>query len=485
LRARLIVLFALVSIAALAAAAMMVLLFRQSTAAQLGQAQAEVERGCEAIENAYRFFSADWRGPLSEADQSSLPGQLVSVVQTALRKRPGVEGGIWRDGAQSLAYAFPTYQGSGPKTDLPAAEASRIQQINRTALAESRLVTSRVDATSQALVFAACPLNGPVGGLTAWTLTRVYAFGGGRYWLLVAGLGVLFLSVALAAMLLSRLMVVWSRQIGRIETALQAYRVGQLPELPETGERELDRIVIALNDAGQRLEQARQESERLARQVAASERLASIGRISAGVAHEIRNPIAAMRLKAENALLGDARRRGTALAAIVGQIDRLDLLLRRLLGATEHPALRLAPVALPRFLQDCASAHEETAAAEGVALRTKTDCEEAVFDADQVRSALDNLVLNAIRAAPYGTEVMLGARRIGDELRLFVHDKGPGPPPEVADRLFEPFVTGRTDGVGLGLPLVQEVARAHSGRALFRRDPSGTTFAILLPWPRS
>jgi hypothetical protein len=192
LRVRLIVLFVLVSVAAIAAAALMLLLFRQSTAARLGQPQAEVERGCGAIEDAYRFFSADWHGPLSDAEQRQLPGQLIGVVQTALRNRPGMEGGVWKDGLQSLAYAYPTYEGSGPKTDLPAAEAPRIQQINRSALAESRLVTSRFDASSQAIVFASCPLSGPVEGLTAWTMTRVYAFVGGSYWLLVAGLGVLF-----------------------------------------------------------------------------------------------------------------------------------------------------------------------------------------------------------------------------------------------------------------------------------------------------
>jgi signal transduction histidine kinase len=147
-----------------------------------------------------------------------------------------------------------------------------------------------------------------------------------------------------AAALLSGLVVFWSDQIGRIEKALQAYHAGSLPKLPETGERELDRIVIALNDAGRRLEQARQESEGLARKVASGERLASIGRISAGLAHEIRNPIAAMRLKAENALLGDARRKENALTAIIGQIDRLDTLLsaslarRSILGRDLRPS---------------------------------------------------------------------------------------------------------------------------------------------------
>jgi signal transduction histidine kinase len=99
--------------------------------------------------------------------------------------------------------------------------------------------------------------------------------------------------------------------------------------LPATGERELDRIVTALNEAGRRLSDARQQADQLARKIATGERLAAIGRVAAGVAHEIRDPIAAMRLKAENAMAGAAERKSEALSFILGQIERLDALLRR------------------------------------------------------------------------------------------------------------------------------------------------------------
>ena len=100
MRARLIVLFALVSMAAVAAAVLMVLLFRQSTAAQLGQAQAEVERGCEAIENTYRFFIADWRGPFSEAEKSRLSSELRRSSRSKAR-RPSTSLAHRIDGSQA------------------------------------------------------------------------------------------------------------------------------------------------------------------------------------------------------------------------------------------------------------------------------------------------------------------------------------------------------------------------------------------------
>lgn len=113
-------------------------------------------------------------------------------------------------------------------------------------------------------------------------------------------------------------MVSWSRRVGGLEAALAGHAGDAPPELARTGDPDLDRIVDALNRAGRRLDAARRRSEELAARVAASERLAALGRVAAGVAHEIRNPIAAMRLRAENALAtGDEERQERALRAVL------------------------------------------------------------------------------------------------------------------------------------------------------------------------
>src|SRR5580700_2830619 len=111
LRGRLIVLLVLLVAAAGAAGALMVGLFHQSATAQAGQAEAEIGRACDAITGAYRFYSAGWQGPAPDPDDEKLRRDLAVVVQTALRDRTGIEGGIWQANAGSLAYAFPTYQG--------------------------------------------------------------------------------------------------------------------------------------------------------------------------------------------------------------------------------------------------------------------------------------------------------------------------------------------------------------------------------------
>jgi signal transduction histidine kinase len=316
-------------------------------------------------------------------------------------------------------------------------------------------------------------------------MTRIFTLAGDSYRLLMAGLAVLFCTVFAAAAVLARLTISWSNHTGRIEAALQGHDIEELPTLSATGERELDRIVHALNEAGQRLAIARNRSDNLARQLATGERLAAIGRLAAGVAHEIRNPIGAMRLKAENAIVGDAARKHQALSAIIGQIDRLDQLVQRLLSITAPDKAHTVRVELATYIQGFAAAHGDLAGAKGVTVRAQTNAQAWVFDPEKIRSAIDNLLINAIQAAPQNSVVTLAASSDGSRLMISVHDEGDGPPAAIREHLFEPFVTGRPEGVGLGLTIVREVAAAHDGIVQLAATPIGTTFEIILPCPQS
>jgi len=279
-------------------------------------------------------------------------------------------------------------------------------------------------------------------------------------------------------------LVGWSRKIARLETALAAREDGRadFPALARTGERELDRLVDALNTTGTYLRDERQRS-------AAAERLAAVGRLAAGLAHEIRNPIAAMRLKAENALAADdENRQKSALRAILDQVGRLDALLRDLLAMTQRSRPRIADVDLRAFLERAVDAHAELAAAKGTKLAIAMTGDMpmgAQFDVDQIRRALDNLILNGIQNTPAGGTITLSATRANDRLHLRVDDTGTGVPAAIADRLFEPFVTGRADGTGLGLAIVREIARAHGGDARLVASARGAIFEMELPWQPS
>jgi signal transduction histidine kinase len=217
--------------------------------------------------------------------------------------------------------------------------------------------------------------------------------------------------------------------------------------------------------------------------VASGERLAAVGRVTAGVAHEIRNPIAAMRLAAEVALTKSERREQT-LRLVIQQVDRLDNLVQRLLTASEREPLRPQSVSLASFLETCAEAHREGAAAKGMTIATATGVEKGWFDPDQMSRALNNLLVNAVQEGGSGP-VRLEARSREGELVLSVSDRGAGPPAAINDHLFDPFVTGKPDRSGLGLAIVREIAAAHGGRAEFERLEGETVFQIVTPWRES
>ena len=466
--------------ACLAAGVLLVQISAQSTAAQVGRAEAVVARACDLVRDRFDFYTAGWRGPAPPLGDAGLRRDLSAVVGLALAHQDGVEGGIWQTEAGSLAYAYPTYPGGGPKLDLPAAELPRIRAVNEQAARDEQPLSRQWSSTAQTLLLQACPLPGPITGLTAWSMTRVQAEAAAER--LQAGLGLLLaLMVAMTAWL-AWLLLSWLRRVARLEAALALDTAGQMPRVARTGEPDLDRIVEALNLSGARLASARLRSDALAGQVAASERLAALGRVAAGVAHEIRNPIAAIRLRAENALANDdPARRERALAAVLEQVARLDRLSGELLAMTQRRAPERRPTELAALAHGCAADHRDRAAAAGIAIKA-TGSGSACVDAGLIRRALDNLVGNAVQHTPAGGLVTIAAERAGARVRITVADTGPGVAPELRANLFEPFVTGRPDGIGLGLAIAREMVEAHDGRLTL--DPpagAGARFTIELP----
>ncbi len=279
------------------------------------------------------------------------------------------------------------------------------------------------------------------------------------------------------------------RQVQRLEDALAQAGGDTVPVLQRTGIRELDRIVEGFNSFGARLQEARERLREALAQQHRDMRLTALGRMTASVAHEIRNPIAAMRLKADNALAAPPARHADALAAIGTQIDRLEGLVQSLLTLVQPLQLEPHPVDLPAWLQERLDTARAAAEARGVRLSLRGDVPAtAVFDPVHAARAIDNLLDNAVRHAPRGGEAVLSAQV--DAARslcvIAVEDDGPGVPEALRAQLFEPFATGRTDGNGLGLALAREVALAHGGDLHYApREGGGARFLLELPWHAS
>ncbi|MDQ7978863.1 HAMP domain-containing sensor histidine kinase [Paraburkholderia sp. SARCC-3016] len=419
---------------------------------------------------------------------------MHAVLDLVLVQTDGIEGGFWTGEPPSnashgfIAYAFPTYGGSGVKRDIPEAEMPLILRALKGASSTGQLQADIVSSGTDAVLAVACPVPRHEN-LLAWTLTRARPpLGpyGERATAILAG--VLAVIVVLA-LFLALTLKQWRQNLALLETALApngAFEQGK--RLERVGERDLDPIVDALNRYGERAERLKRDADVLNRQLAQAERFSTLGKMAAQIAHEIRNPAGAIRLKAENALAGDSARREAALRTIIEQVGRIELQVTSLLALTQSVTVRAREVDLRVWLDNIVHTHESRAESRHVALRVEVAQKptQPVFDPAQLARALDNLLVNALRHAPSGGTVTVraygAAAQEGERLRLEVVDNGPGVSPAERERIFEPFVTGRPDGSGLGLAVVRETASAHGGRAYLAEDSNVTRFVIDLPW---
>src|SRR5229473_3112782 len=217
LRSRLLALWVMLVVSGTATAYLLIESYQQTSNARVARSEELVARACRDIADRYQFFVTGWSGaPVDDR----LKEELGTVVQAALSNAVGVEGGIWQTDIGSLTYAFPSYEGTGPKTDLPAAELNTIRQVNAEALRTGRPAVVRQSGRSQILLIHACPLRGPLQGVTAWTMTRAFTAVGPAYNQLLAGLLILALTIFGSAFWLARVLYSWSRRIAAIEKAL-------------------------------------------------------------------------------------------------------------------------------------------------------------------------------------------------------------------------------------------------------------------------
>ena len=483
LRTALTTLWALVLALCLALAFLMYSLVEQGAGAQLRQGHEKLDQAADDATRRYDRYRATFEGRLPPLDEPQTRADLEAMLSVAFSGHPGVEGGFWREPGDSLAYAFPTHDGPRQKRDLPQAELGQIEQAIHDSQAERAPLDRRYNGENVSVLLHAAPLPGPPPDLSVWTMTRVPLSVGQSYGRLTLGLGALLLLSLGSGLWLLLALRRWTRRLGTLEEAIASTPLEELPPLAPTGERELDRIVVAFNRLNDRLKTSREDSARLGRDLARADRLAALGRMAAGLAHEIGNPLAAMRLRSENALAAEPERAQTALRAILPQIGRLEELLAALRLLTRMVEIRPQPVPLLPFLQARLEEVAPTAHHNGIRLALDPEPNAELrwsFDEKSLARAVENLLLNALQHSPPGGWISLGAEVSTDRCRILVSDTGPGIFAADTERIFEPFVTTRAEGVGLGLSLVREIAEAHGGRALCLPRAEGQPDALFV-----
>jgi PAS domain S-box-containing protein len=223
-------------------------------------------------------------------------------------------------------------------------------------------------------------------------------------------------------------------------------------------------------------------------QLQVSERLAALGRITAGVAHEVKNPLNSMRLWLENLKesvpLEPESNAWQAVQVLDKEIDRLDAVVKRFLDFTRPMEIRLEATHLPELLREVLEIAQPQfqKANVQVAQLLPIDVPEVYVDRALLQQAVLNLVLNAIDAMPEGGQLRVVLSRRGDMAEIAVGDTGRGISPENRQKIFQLFFTTRPGGSGIGLASTFRIVQLHNGSIDFTSEVGrGTTFRIELP----
>jgi len=218
-----------------------------------------------------------------------------------------------------------------------------------------------------------------------------------------------------------------------------------------------------------------------------SERLAALGQLTAGLAHELRNPLGTIKASAEMLTKEILKSRPEVMAEMVeyirSEVDRMNGLVSSFLDFARPLQVRPVLADLKAVIEDVARHQSELAKHSGVAISVELadGSLEFPFDPDLLRVALSNLVQNGIQASANGQTVEIRAARSGENMIILVSDHGHGIQKEQLESIFNPFFTTKPQGVGLGLAIVAKIVDEHGGRIIvFSEVGKGTTFEITL-----
>jgi signal transduction histidine kinase len=230
--------------------------------------------------------------------------------------------------------------------------------------------------------------------------------------------------------------------------------------------------------------------ERIGSQLHVSERLAALGRVTAGVAHEVKNPLNSMRLWLEvlKANMPVDPEPQQAVKMLDSEIDRLDRAVKTFLNFTKPLELNLEETDLRVLLDEVLDAARPSIAKAGIELRVELPSQfpRVMVDSQLIHQAVLNLLLNASDFTSAGGRITLSLRRNGEFAVIAVSDSGKGISLEDQKKIFQLFFTTRPGGTGIGLANTFRFVQLHNGRIEFDSEPGrGTTFRLELPLARS
>jgi two-component system sensor histidine kinase HydH len=280
----------------------------------------------------------------------------------------------------------------------------------------------------------------------------------------------------------------WSRSIARLNVRLNdmhAHLDSDLGEVNvdfggdlEVVDRQLDRVAQRVKEAADQLQQQQKEILR-------SEQLAAVGQLAASVAHEIRNPLTAIKM-----LIGAALRPGRPqpltepdLKVMYDEVGKLETTVQTLLDYAKPQDLRRTRVDIRTVLEKAVNLVRAKSQQHDVQVDVQVPDDEVptLVDPGHMGTVFVNLLMNSLDAMPTGGSIQIDCRLLDGEVTVEVSDTGPGVPPSFAPRIFDPFASGKPTGTGLGLSICQRVIREHGGSIHYHPRPGGgSCFVVTL-----
>ncbi|GEM_PF-2354859 len=300
----------------------------------------------------------------------------------------------------------------------------------------------------------------------------------------------LFISILLLGTLLTASVVArTTRPLRRMDAAITALSAGNLDvSVKESGRGEISRLAKAFNKMARSLRASRERALEMTRR----EKLSALGQLASGIAHDVRNPLHSINLTLQNleetSRPSDERSRtlfDRSLSIIRNEIRRLDKLVENFLRFAGTGRGEKQPTEIGPLLEETIRLVEKTAEGAGVRIHfAGNDARLFVSgEAESLRSAMLNLVLNSLESMPDGGDLTLSIQRDGPWARIVIADTGGGIPPALQEKVFEFSYSTKNEGSGLGLAMVHQiVVEEHAGRVeIDSAVGEGTKIDILLP----
>lgn len=306
------------------------------------------------------------------------------------------------------------------------------------------------------------------------------------------GTSLLQIIVVLGILLASLFVIFLRRGVADAQSGLDRLKTDLSFRLPVSGS-ELGRIAASINELANTIQKQQMEKEGLQKAVQQQEKLASLGQLIAGVAHEIRTPLAAIKTRIQlwQRITTGARTRSSragvtqeSMTMVVHELDRMERIVRKLLYFSKERTPKLRPGDIHAVIDSALEVVRHDLKKRRVTVKRRYMAGPCIVpvDENEIREVVLNLLANAMEAMPEGGTVSITTDRADNKVTVAVEDSGEGIEPDVAAKIFDPFFTTKISGTGLGLSIAYEIVHSHHGSLEYKRtNNAGSRFVLSLP----